>query len=178
MVWSNEKHLKRIIQEKKPKIVVELGSWLGKSTRFIAKNLLDSKINGKVYAVDTWRGSAEHTSDRLDVKNKLPTLYQQFLSNCIHHKMTSIIIPIRMTTLEAAKALNVKPDLIYVDASHHEEDVYNDIMVWYKKLARGGIMCGDDWTWQSVVNAVKRAAHELGQEIQFEYNFWWFKAKK
>ena len=42
--------------------------------------------------------------------------------------MAHIVVPVCVDTLEAARALDVMPQLIYVDASHEEEDVYNDIM--------------------------------------------------
>ncbi len=63
----------------------------------------------------------------------MPAAYWQFLTNCKNLKLTNKIIPIRMTSLEAAKFLSIKPDLIYIDASHEEVDVYNDIMAWYPK---------------------------------------------
>jgi predicted O-methyltransferase YrrM len=167
--------LHEVTRAKKPKIVVELGAWLGKSTVLIASNVPEGS---KVYAVDHWFGSLEHQG-RSDVDVKLKILFQQFLSNVIHKGMAHIIVPIRMNTLEAAVALNVQADLIYVDASHEENDVYNDIIAWHKKLISGGIMCGDDYMWGKakdypVKRAVDRAATALGKVVVVNGNWFWY----
>lgn len=168
----NQKYLKEFIRAKQPKIVVELGSWLGLSTIFMASHLTSGS---KIYAVDHWAGSRE--VEYADVTKRIPTLFQQFLSNCIHHKQTETIIPVRMDTLEAARALNVQPDLIYIDAAHTEIAVFNDIINWYPKLKSGGICCGDDWDAPTVQSGVKKAATLLGVKLKFEGNFWYFDPK-
>ncbi|NGX63680.1 MAG: hypothetical protein KR126chlam6_01093, partial [Candidatus Anoxychlamydiales bacterium] len=163
------------------KTVVELGSWLGSSTRHIAECL---PKDGLIYAIDHWKGNKEHYNpNRTDVNKFLPTLYEQFLSNCIHAKLTDKIIPKRMTTLDAAKLLTVKADLIFIDASHDEESVYNDLVAWYPHLKVEGILCGDDWFWNKTPNknypiqsAVKRFAKE--RQLCFETfgtTFWMLK---
>lgn len=156
--------LRECLKMKPAKVVIEVGCWLGFSTRFIA-NLLPE--GGRIYAIDTWLGSEEHRDDP-----RLPFLYQQFLSNVKHAGLTEKIIPLRMHSHEAAKALNVPADLIYIDASHDEESVYQDILQWYPHLALGGVLCGDDLRWESVRKGVIRAAEKLDLKISGEDNFW------
>lgn len=163
--FGNAVPLDKLIKQFQPKTVIEVGSWLGKSTRFLAERV------DKVYAVDTWLGSEEapHLRDpRLDY------LYQLFLSNVIHKELTQKIVPVRMKSIEAANALNLKADLIYIDASHDFESVLADIYNWQDHLNEGGLFCGDDWTWKSVAKAVKVAALSLGKKVHVEGNFWWF----
>ena len=162
--FFNAEQLQTCFNEKPIFTVIEVGSWLGCSTRFIASSL---KEGGKVYAVDTWLGSSEHVKSP-----RLPHLFQQFLSNVIHAKLTDKIVPIRMTSLEAAEALNVKADLIYIDASHDTKSVVEDILAWYPHLNEDGIMCGDDWKWASVRAAVNQVADQLGKSIYSSGNFW------
>ncbi len=158
--------MENCLKIKPAKIVIEVGSWLGLSTRFIARIIPE---DGVVYAIDTWLGSKELQND-----SRLPNLYQTFLSNVKHAELTQKIVPIRMTSLEAAHALNVEGDLIYIDASHEEEDVYNDIIAWYPHLAEEGIMCGDDWNAKSVQNGVTQASITLNLRIRFFDRFWMF----
>lgn len=141
------------------KIVIEVGSWLGASTRHIA-SLLPS--GGLVYAVDHWLGSAEHQQGQIFWNPALPHLYEIFLSNVIHAGLTEKIIPIRMESLEAAKQLNyVRPDLIYIDAGHETDAVLADLNAWYPYVQGHGILSGDDWGWSTVRNAVVAfALHE------------------
>src|SRR5690606_40474206 len=53
-------------------LVVELGSWLGKSTRF----LLRQAPHATVVAIDHWKGSAEHQRRH---RHRLISLYETFL---------------------------------------------------------------------------------------------------
>jgi predicted O-methyltransferase YrrM len=77
-----------------------------------------------------------------------------------------------MASLEAAQALNVQADLIYIDGAHDTESVYADIIAWYPHLAEGGVLCGDDWTWSTVILAVQMAARDLNLQIIANGNFW------
>lgn len=167
--FVNSDTLKVQLEIHKPKIVIEMGSWLGLSTRFIASN---TDSDTKVYAVDTWRGSSKQNTQLSD--RRLPYLYQQFLSNVIHAGMTNKIIPIRMNSLEAAKALNIKADLIYIDGAHDTKSVTEDILAWSAHLVEGGCMCGDDWKWMTVSIAVTNCAKELNKKVCFSENFWWY----
>lgn len=167
--FYNSVALGRILEPKQPKTVIEIGSWLGSSTRFIANALPD---NGKIYAVDTWKGSPQepwHLNDP-----RISYLYQLFLSNVKHVGLTHKIIPIRMDSLEAAAALNVKADLIYIDASHDTESVIKDILAWYPHLNDNGIMSGDDWSWPSVREAAIHCADILNKTIKSDGNFWYY----
>jgi predicted O-methyltransferase YrrM len=168
--FINQDQLRAILASHSPKTVIEVGSWLGSSTRFIASRL--PKKNGKLYAVDTWQGSP---NEEIHMKDpRLPYLYQLFLSNIKHAQLTNIIVPIRMDSIEASNALNVKADLIYIDAGHETENVYQDILAWYPHLVSGGVLCGDDWMWESVREGVIRAADVLNLKIIAQGNFWRF----
>lgn len=172
---SNRENLYHFILQRKPQVVVELGTWLGASAIFMAQLLNEGAI---LYAVDDWRADTDiYIQADASVRSKLTKLYQQFLSNVKLQNLTHKIIPCRMKTLEAAEALDIIADLIYVDASHDEDSVYKDIMAWYPKLSPNGLMCGDDWSFKSVQQAVKRAAAELNQQINVDRFFWYFTPK-
>lgn len=164
--FLNAEPLTELIDAKHPHLVIEVGSWLGCSTRFLAEKI---EADGKVYAIDTWRGSIEHQKDP-----RLSNLYQIFLSNVKHAGLTEKITPVRMDSLEAANALNIQADLIYIDASHDTKSVYNDIIAWDKHLTNDGVLCGDDWRIQTVRIAVKKAAKELHYKVHSHGNFWWY----
>lgn len=166
--FGNESQLKEIFAEKKIHTVIELGSWAGCSTIFFGEQVGD---NGKVFAIDTWAGSEMEKIHQKD--KRIGYLYQLFLSNVKHAQLEDVIFPIRMTTDEAAAALNITADLIYVDADHQTSSVYRDIINWYPHLNEGGVMCGDDWKWESVKKGVKKAAKKLHMNIASEENFWY-----
>lgn len=106
--FINGNQLEPILNSYRPKTVIEIGSWLGSSTRFIAEHIPEGSM---LYAVDTWRGSPNEPVHMQDPR--LPFLYQLFLSNIKHAGLTHKIIPVRMESLEAAKALNVRADDLF-----------------------------------------------------------------
>ncbi len=167
--WFNGAHqLTRLMKGKEFETIVEVGCWLGSSTRFLADKVT---AGGKVYAVDTWLGSDEaaHTQNP-----RLPYLYQQFLSNVIHTELCDKIIPVRMTSVAAAKKLDVEADLIHLDGAHDYQSVKDDILSWFPHLKKGGIMCGDDWQWGSVQQAVVECANILNVTVSSDANFWYY----
>ena len=167
--FGNEEPLLALMTNRAPRVAIEVGSWLGCSTRFIASHLPEG---GKLYAVDTWRGSPGEVVHMEDPR--LPNLYQLFLSNVKHAGLTEVIVPMRMRSLEASRALAIQADLIYLDASHETENVYQDIIAWHPHLSPGGVLCGDDWSWPSVRKGVNKAADELKCQVLTAQNFWWF----
>ena len=173
--FENQKPMEQAINNNYVKVVIEVGSWLGKSTRYIASLL---PLEGKVYAVDHWKGSAENQSGETGWHRALPYLYQQFLSNIIHAGLANKIIPIKMASVEAANVLchppyNVTADLIYIDASHDTDSVYADLCAWYPYVQGHGILCGDDWeSSPNVRTAVTRFAIERGLKIETSLYFW------
>src|SRR6185503_3458451 len=94
--FTNGPQLCKLIRSHKVETVVEVGSWLGKSTITIARALPN---HGQVYAVDHWLGSSEHQEGQGAWHPCLPYLYEQFLSNIIHARLTHKVIPIRMPSL-------------------------------------------------------------------------------
>jgi hypothetical protein len=172
--FLNGSELESIIKTNHPKTVIEVGCWIGLSTRFIASLLPDE---GKLYAIDHWLGSVENQPGEWAYVPVLPVLYEQFLSNVIHAGLTEKIIPIRMDSLKAAEYLHslkepIIPDLIYLDASHDTESVYADLNAWYPFVQGHGNICGDDWIWNSVQLAVKNFAKKHKLKIEASGNFW------
>lgn len=177
----NRAMIEQFIRTQNPKVILEVGTWLGNSAIFMAHLLAE---DGKLYAVDHWQGSIEHDT-MPDAKIRLKTLYQQFLSNVVYAGMANKIVPLRMSSLEAARSISVQPDLIYLDGAHSEEDIYNDILAWYPKLNKGGILCGDDYAWGDaqigyIKNGIERAARilGLGKPTIVENIFWYFPVKQ
>jgi predicted O-methyltransferase YrrM len=154
------------------RIAIEVGAWIGKSTRFLAERF------DLVIAVDHWLGSAEH---REKYAHLLPVLFDQFLSNCV--KFRDKILPLRMTSEEAAQLPLPKVGLIYIDGCHEEAEVRADIERYYGFLAEGGVMCGDDFQsncerGQGIARAVYGFARERGLTICVREPLWWYQPEK
>lgn len=141
--WLREKAKTRMV-------VVEVGCWMGITTRELA-----AVTPGKVYAVDTWEGSAEHKA--LLAGKDADFLFRNFQGNVNGHQN---VVPIRRHSVNAAeefKAMGICPDMVFIDAAHDYENVKADILAWREVLAEGGLLCGHDFDQgrDGVVNAVR-----------------------
>lgn len=164
--YFNGPCLEELIKEHHVTNIVEVGSWLGRSTRHMASLLPDE---GKVYAVDHWLGSGEEHKG-IEV---LPQIYEIFLSNAIQSGLAHKIIPIRMDSISGSKFLAGKSiDLAYIDGDHSTEAVYLDLVAWYPFVKDKGILCGDDALWPTVMVAVNKFAAENNLSVQTKNNFW------
>jgi hypothetical protein len=172
------------IKEKKPSVIVEVGSFLGHSTVMLGKNRKTVDNDFVIYCVDTWLGSYEHWRkdfcDMLNLfgfyENGISGLYDQFVKNIILNDLHNNVVPIPCTSnvgCELLKFNNVKADFIYIDASHEAEDVYNDIKRYYPLLKDGGIMFGDDYPWDSVKAGVNRYCLEFNKKVESEDCVFW-----
>ena len=165
---SGQTMLDRLCRQLHPSVIIEVGSWMGKSTRFLADRC------DLVVAVDHWLGSKEHQEAH---KEKLPTLFDQFLSNCERHR--DKIVPLRMTSDEAAKLPLPEADLIYLDGSHEYDQVKADIENYYGFLATPGVMCGDDYQrdcgrGQVIARAVHGFADRERLLVGVKVPIWWY----
>ena len=107
--------------------IVEIGSWKGKSTIWLAKG---SKVGNKVkvYAIDPHVGAT----------------FEEFKKNISNSQTDDIVIPIVKTSEEVAKDFNEPVELIFVDGSHEYETVKLDFELWVPKLIYGGTIAFHD----------------------------------
>jgi tetratricopeptide (TPR) repeat protein len=168
-----------LIASLRPKTIAEVGSWKGSSAIKMAKILEQYKLKDSVIiCIDTWLGSPEHWLwkdnkewgfDNLKIVNGFPTIYETFLSNVINSNVQDKIIPFPQTSENAVvifQKLNLKFDLIYIDAAHEYEPVWRDLQGYYPLLNRGGIIFGDDYLkWEGVRQAVNDFAEKFNLKV-------------
>jgi predicted O-methyltransferase YrrM len=126
--------------------VVELGSWKGRSTAWLAWALAD-RGEGKVVAIDTWQGTATEAMHAELLRGYGPDqLYEEFLLNMGQLGLRDHVEPWRMTTLEAARRWDrgASIGVLHVDASHEYADVRADFEHWAPYVAEGGFIVFDD----------------------------------
>lgn len=156
-VWYNDQAacrpmFKTAIDKAKPKIIVEVGSFVGESAIFMAQYLKDTKRDCVILCVDTWCGGIDHwekVPEKLRFWFGRPGLFYQFMGNVISRGMSDCILPVSLDSINAArllKLLNIVPDLVYVDGSHEEGDVLRDYESYWDLLPSGGVMLVDDLT--------------------------------
>lgn len=184
----------RLVEETKPAVVIEVGSWKGRSAKHFAvatagRTEMDD-VSGasvpspsRIYCVDTWLGGIDHMVSTLpqdDLRRDMhgsPRLYHQFLRNFADEpEFAKRVFPIQNTSLNGARLLahaGITAGLIYIDGSHEYQDVYADLCAFVQLLAPGGVMFGDDFRFPGVFSAVIRFAHESGLKVEEVANNFW-----
>lgn len=114
--------------------IVELGSWKGKSTAWLASG---SKLGhrARVFAVDHWVGSSEHQNLFWD---PTATTFPEFQRNMEWLALTDIVTPIAGKTVEVAGTWGRDIGLLFIDAAHDYESVKADFLAWSPFVVPGG----------------------------------------
>lgn len=176
--WHSDHPIfKRLIDETKPSVIFEVGSWKGASAIHMAE-LCDAKI----YCIDTWLGGidhllSEHENDYIPKFHGYPQMYFQFLHNVKAYGKQHKIIPIPQTSTNGWKLLvshGIRPDLVYIDGSHEEVDVSADLHAYWPLTTK--VMFGDDigfpGVFRSVNNFLKCKPAGLINAECVDNNFW------
>lgn len=161
---------KEMVEKFNDAIFVEVGSWKGTSSSYMAVEIINSKKKIKFYCVDTWKGSEEHQDDK-DVIND--TLFNVFINNM--KSVKEYYFPIKNNSKEASKLFEDNSiDFVFIDASHKYEDILNDIKCWLPKVKYGGIIAGHDYEYKSIKDAVA----VYFSDIKVQENCWVHKVKE
>jgi len=159
--WCH-KALLDVVLPQDGQVIIEMGSWLGLSTRF----LLSQVPLATILAIDHWKGDDSILQEADEgTKQKLPILHETFLSNCWDYR--DRLVPMRTTTVEGLREiheLGIRPDFIYLDASHQYDDAAADLReIW--SLYPDVRLAGDDYggKWEGVKRAVDEHAERAGR---------------
>ena len=156
---------------------VEVGSWKGRSASYMSVEILNSKKRIQFDCVDTWLGSVEHTDPNSlffveELINDKDWLYYQFLNNT--RPVCDIINTVRSSSLDSVNLYeNRSLDFVFIDASHEYDDVKKDILAWYPKIKKGGIIAGHDFTtFEGVRQAVDELIINKGMNYVLKNSYW------
>ena len=131
--------------------IVEIGSFKGKSTCYLASGIKDSNKKTKVNAVDPHKGSPEF---KLGEKYMGAGIwngdsFKDFIKNLEDNKLKEYVKPIVKTSDEAVKTWKNKIGLLFIDGDHAYESARKDFINWTKFIPIGGtVMLHDTVTWR------------------------------
>lgn len=131
--------------------VVEIGSWKGKSTIWLAHGLRDGK-GEKVFAIDPHTGAPEHHEI---FKTKHIWTFDEFKKNIKAAGVERYVEPIVDRSENAAKAWRKPVAFLWIDGAHAYEAAKLDFASWFPHLAEGGVIAYHDSTFDDVRKVVK-----------------------
>ncbi len=134
MIWLSQREgrLLAFFAKKASGPIVEIGSYLGMSTVFMAK-----VTKNKIYAIDPHYLKS----------------YKKFIANTKKYKN---IIPVKKTSEQANKTWHQEISLLHIDGNHEYKYAKKDLKLWLKYLKPGGvIVCHDAFApypevWQAI----------------------------
>ncbi|MBU2219984.1 class I SAM-dependent methyltransferase [Patescibacteria group bacterium] len=140
--WTSLKERKFLYKEaKKVKnegAIVEVGSWKGRSTIWLAQGSKDGS-GSKIYAIDHFIGSSEHQSP-----GKPVWTFDEFKNNIKMAGLEDLVEPIVANSESAAKNWYLPIKFIFIDGAHEYEEVKKDFMLWHPFLAESGVIALHD----------------------------------
>lgn len=149
--------------------IAEIGVYQGKCTAMWNVMLMNENIDYEYHAIDHFKGSDEH--------EKNVDYY-----SLAKHNLTPILDKINLikneSTVQVREYGNFYFDIVYIDASHDYYSVKRDLDVWYPKVKRHGIICGDDYIagWDGVIRAVNDKFPK-GVNIVGKQQWWYHKGE-
>jgi len=145
--------------------LVEVGSFYGGSAVTVAAATRHNNV--RVISVESFTGNLDNTVDGLP----LPAI-TEYVRNV---KQVWPYLNIDTVALPGQLAADMfednSLDMVFIDGDHSTAAVLRDIAVWWPKVALGGVLAGDDYSWRTVAAAVK----ERFPHASNKHSVWWVK---
>jgi predicted O-methyltransferase YrrM len=146
--------------------IVEVGSLAGRSSCALCYFAKDKDV----YCVDTW--DVQHVKD----KNLIKIFGETDVLGIFKKNMKANGYNPHIMKMESVQASNnfadESVDMVFIDADHVYESVKEDIVAWWPKVKKGGLICGHDYNGQE--KGVIKAVDEMftRERIKLKYSIW------
>lgn len=150
-------------QAKTHSMIIEIGSYLGRSTCALADN-----TPGQVIAIDNWYGP----TDGCPVPDR-NTIYERFCENLKDHIANAKVLPVSDDHGRVEPTAFPVPDMVFIDGDHSYESVKRDIAKW--KPVVNGLLCGHDLDYR--FPGVEQALKELVPDYKVGAGRIWYWTK-
>ena len=129
-----------------PGVIVEIGSWKGKSTVWLAKGS-ESVKGPEIFAIDPHVGGPD--LEKLGLFNV--STEAEFLKNMRIARVDNRVHAIVKSSCDALKEWREPVGLLWIDGDHSYENVSQDFYGWIKHLTPDGIVAfHDTYSWEGV----------------------------
>lgn len=162
---SNEKALAmaELILEQRPKLIVELGVFGGKSLVPQAIALRATGVDGLIIGIDPWKKDAALEGDNGPDNDAwwsnvdLHHIHRRCIEEVWNNDLDRWCVVIRAKNdrcLRLADNYGIDNiDILHIDANHSEITSCNDVINWVPRVRSGGYVWIDDADWPSTAKA-------------------------
>jgi predicted O-methyltransferase YrrM len=164
---------------------VEIGTFLGQSTTYMAELIKESKKKILFDAIDLYwliphtinnYKQAGHPKSFYEYYNNIMKEWDMSIVDVIKHPMRIIGVDkyVNFITCDEKYAHKLYDDdslkFVWIDGDHGPNVVYNHLVNFWPKLKVGGVIAGDDIAYEDVLNDVKKFTKENNLEITYSHN--------
>lgn len=172
--WHN-KPIAKVLRQHVPgsNLVLEMGSWLGKS----ALDIMSIDPDVKLICLDGWMDSIKNQYNQ-KFRHEKDLMYRTFLSNVWTHR--DRIAPMRSSMINGMKWLHkngVQPNVVYHDFTTDRKTNYHAVETSLK-LFPDAVIVGDYWTNKAVRLSVKEVCKKHSRKWNFKDTAWWIEKKQ
>ena len=129
--------------------ILEIGSYCGKSTIYIATAA--KEYSGCVYSVDHHTGSEEnqvgweyHDIELFDEETGRINSFPEFMRNLRKANLLDTVVPIVSDSSLVSRYWKIPLSMVFIDGGHTMEAAFNDFNNWKDKIIKGGILAIHD----------------------------------
>ena len=129
--------------------ILEIGSYCGKSTIYIATAA--KKYSGCVYSVDHHTGSEEnqvgweyHDIELFDEETGRINSFPEFMRNLRKANLLDTVVPIVSDSSLVSRYWKIPLSMVFIDGGYTMEAAFNDFNNWKDKIIKGGILAIHD----------------------------------
>jgi predicted O-methyltransferase YrrM len=164
-------------------VVVELGSWQGKSSVILAAGLR-GKSNPRLFCIDPFGidENPKHQAEYYDplIEKMRLNLEDTFQRNIRRCGVADIVVALKGYSYDLVRSWSHPIDMLFIDASHDYECVYRDFILWSAFVKEGGIVALHDvspnWPGPLRVKNGNLQPPEFGHAQQVDSLAWAFKS--
>lgn len=166
-----------VILDMKPKVVVEIGVFGGRSMIAQGFALRQNANGGKIYGIDPWKkeaaleGESEANREWWGKHIDMHLIHQKMIEAVWAHNLDEWVTIIRNTSQNVYE-LFPKIQVLTIDGSHTEEASCRDVQNYIPRLVEGGICFFDDVDWSiptadgTLVNTTRKALKMIEQDCE------------
>jgi len=161
--WFSYEYIYRdmIEQANENSLFVEIGSFKGKSTAFMAVEIANSGKNIRFECIDPMEALGHYA----DASTQHPDEWQGYSSTEFHERLKSVKDFYKLHQMTSDEAVNLygdgSIDFLLIDGDHSYEAVKRDIINYLPKMRSGGLIAGDDAFVPEIIQAAQDAAGHL-----------------
>ncbi len=143
--------------------IVEIGSYVGKTSSYFARAILDSDQEGQfLFSMDPFIGSIEH-QQFINTNTEYfqnGTTFWKFVENLKELGVYDKVIPIATHSDKIANFWNKPIKILFIDGDHNHDQPMRDYLNFSPFIVAGGYLIFHDSTTPDVIKAIEKAQQD------------------